>query len=125
MVRLKIKVTEDILDQSKYCEGEIQENCAISLAIRDIFPNAQVEEKGIYLDKGRWRDNFHNSDPDITLPKKAVLFIREFDCLDAIRRVNMRPIEFELQIPDRIINKINIDELRSLLIDHPTLELMP
>lgn len=115
-VKLKIKVTKEILERSKMCEMDklIYENCAIACAIKDIFPLSKVWKTYIELP----------FDIRIHLPQEAIIFISAFDMFAPCMRLTMQPIEFEIEIPDTVIEKINIEELRPLLENHPTLELI-
>ena len=121
MTKLKIKVTKDILERSKMCgtnEGEtVSQNCAVALAIRDIFPLAAVDGDNIW-------PNFSLADELIPLPKDARVYIIEFDNTHPVERPCLPEIEFEIQIPDSVIEKINIEELKPLLENHPTLQLI-
>lgn len=121
MTTLKIKVTHDVLVKSQFCSvdttgNKVGENCAIALAVRDIFPDALVGTTEIA--PYGWKQSEH-----IQLPIEAMRFIRDFDVAPPQKRVKMNPIEFEVSVPESIIEKINIDELRPLLENHPTLEL--
>ena len=42
---MRIKITQEILERSKMCGigTDVGFNCAISLAIRDVFPNSFVD----------------------------------------------------------------------------------
>lgn len=113
---LKIKITKEILYKSRFCSSMPWENCAISLAIRDILPNAAVCSKHIYP------HGYEKETDKIRLPRIAKNFIREFDVSSVFIRENMPEIEFEIDIPDSVIERINIDEIKSLLVNHPTLE---
>ena len=133
MTKLKIKVTKEILRQTCNCgngnalEGQLNSHCAIAVAIRDVFPEALVEELGIFLNHKEYVAKWHTQNPDkfdIKLPAKASRFILNFDLNDAIERMAMNPIEFEVEIPDWIIETINLEELKPLLENHPTLELV-
>jgi hypothetical protein len=123
MTKLKIKVTKDILEKSKFCTSLHGYNCAIALAIRDIFPKAWVEHEDIlpYNDK-LFDDKLF--DKRIPLPFSAQMFIKRFDMLPPEQRSQMKEFEFEINVPNWAINEINIDELKPLLENHPTLELM-
>jgi hypothetical protein len=123
-VQLKIKVTKSILERSKNCQlsaggqGCVTRNCAVALAVRDIFPNASVT--GPYM-----RAKFNDGDDlKIILPRKVALFVSRFDSSTPEQRPNLPELEFEITIPDEVIERINIDELRPLLVNHPTLELI-
>ena len=123
-VPFKIKVTKEILELSKRCGSEeleiIGENCAIALALKDIFPDLNVTGEFIYpfgIDyKERW------SKLKIALPKIAQDFIKVFDSLSAIpnQRLRLPEFEFEIAIPDEIISEINIDEITAL--NYPSLQ---
>lgn len=129
-VKLRITVTKEILERSKNCGvtggnliKEMPTNCAIALAIRDIFPNAFVEIKGIFLDAKSYL-NFYVCKADIELPQTAKDFIDVFDWADPEDRIALKPISFEIEIPDSVIDQINIEELRPLLANHPSLQLV-
>lgn len=115
MTKLKVKVTKEILFQSRNCglSGKewIVETCAISVAIRDIFPKASVSANYIRA--------FQGTNTLIDLPPIAHEFIEEFDSSSPEMRVKMEEIEFEVDIPDVII-----EEIRPLLEHHPTLQLV-
>ena len=130
MYTLKIKVTKEILRKSMYCGTELSTkdtvgaNCAFALALRDIFPYAHVTATGI--------DFFYHSSTDkdllpvdqVKLPLEAGNFIFQFDNVPPPVRLTLPEIEVEISIPDEVINQINIDELRPLLENHPTLSLI-
>lgn len=135
MVKLKIKVTEGILKKSKHCGKNKktfrfeETNCAIALAVRDIFPKAYVEGSSVYfdseLDESGRVSILRGIGISAKLPPLAQDFIENFDFASPFKRVKMAPIEFEIKVPNCVIEKINIDELRPLLENHPTLELVP
>jgi hypothetical protein len=121
--KLKIKVTKDILKKSMMCGTNIPglnyppENCAIAIAVREIFPKARVGCVLIYIN-----DSFTN----ISLPLEASLFINKFDELveNPIERLNLPELEFEITLPESYINSINIDEVKEVLKNSETLELI-
>lgn len=125
MTKLKINVTKDILEKSKYCGYQkgldnANTNCAIAHAVRDIFPEAYVTYSFIYF-KASDRNNI---DADrATLPQEASDFIESFDLSHPSERVDMDELEFEIEVPTGVIDSINIDEVRKVLKNHPTLEL--
>lgn len=124
-MKLKIKVTKEILERSKNCKynGKSDKtgtgaNCAVALAVIDVFPDAWVNADSIC-------PFFFNSFSKlIPLPYNARYFIYEFDKATAEERAKMREEEFELGVPDWVIERINIDEIKPLLENHPTLELI-
>lgn len=116
MIKLRISVTKDVLEKTKNCSPSADiavTNCAIAYSVREIFPTAYVFSYAICLTGGH-----------IILPEAASNFIISFDSLSPEERVKMKPFSFDIQIPDPIVNQINIDEIRPLLENHPTLQLI-
>lgn len=135
MVKLKIKVTKDILERAKYCgthpnqtSFEVPTNCAIALAVRDIFPDAWVSGESIdiyepgtsFLDMDEMKMPYDS----IALPMDAQEFIELFDATMAEYRPLIKELEFEVEVPDRVINMISLDEIKSLLKNSSTMELV-
>lgn len=121
MTKLRITVTKEILEKTKHCSVFSQystTNCAIACAVRDVFPTAKVWANHIapFTDHGKYKS--------IRLPQEAQDFIEAFDDATAEERVMMKPISFEIEVPDEVIEKINIDELKPLLENHPTLAIL-
>jgi hypothetical protein len=123
-VSFKIKVTTEILELSKRCgEEEIEiigENCAITLALKDIF--SEVVVTGDYIHPFGIDDCVRWDELKIPLPKIAQDFIKVFDSLAAIPNQQLRlpEFEFEISIPDEIISEINIDEVT--VLNYPSLQ---
>ena len=117
-VQFKIKVTKEILELSKECGAHndfdtIGKNCAIAIALKDIFPGVVVTDYYIYP---FGIDNKNKSDDlRIVMPKIAQDFVKIFDSLSAIHKLRLLlpEFEFEISIPDEIISQINIDEVRT------------
>lgn len=129
MIKLKINVTNEILQKSAGCTGFGKDtfgtNCAIALAIRDIFPFAHVCKTCIDTDFYlRNPDRQGQTENHISLPSEAIIFIDEFDFGSPDNRLRMSPISFEIEISDEVLEKINIDEIKPLLKNHPTLKLV-
>ena len=133
MTKLKISVTKEILEKSRHCSnGESQGfNCAVALSIRDIFPTAYCFQSVLLFfeeDLIDWRRRGLFSGlskyPHAIFPPAVFSWIKEFDNSTPEERITMQPISFEIEIPDAVIEQINIDELRPLLTNHPTIELV-
>lgn len=137
--KLKINITKEILERSKFCNyipGTDRRiswhqhrdnpsltptiNCAIALAVRDIFPLAQVEEETIEV----YTEDNSDFPVLINLPGKAGYFIRNFDINTPEERVSMKPISFEIDVPDQVIESINIDEVKDIISKKDILELI-
>lgn len=124
-MKLTIKVTKEILERSKMCKGDdpqhdIHENCAIALAVRDIMPKAVVTR--MHIKPFGWGQLFEIQ-PSIPLPVAAIDFIGKFDDAIPEERVLMPEIEFDIELPEYFIDSVNIDEIKPLLENHPTLSL--
>lgn len=122
-MKLRIKITKKVLEVTKMCDiGEWklldsentspESNCAITYACRKLFPECNTTRDFIVLrDKNR-----------IPLPETARDFIEVFDSSNPNQRVNLDPFEFEVDIPDKIIDSIGIGEVNRILSESITLE---
>lgn len=117
---LQITVTQEILDDSQTCQYT-PSHCAVARAVRTIFPHANVFPLGgIFIDDESANNYCKNkSSTGIKLPLEAIEFIEKFD-----GGITVEPFSFEIDIPDSIVEKINIDEIRPLLDNHPTLKIL-
>lgn len=126
MVKLRIDVTKEILTKAQYCGKKIArstgENCAIALAVRDIFPEAFVSHENIYPFAPE--DGKRDYKSRIDLPLEAQDFIVDFDNAEPEERCQMDPISFEIEVPDVTLEKINISEITKQLESHPYLTLI-
>lgn len=125
--RLRINITKDLLNRAKDCKvtlpGGFGKNCAIALGIIDILPDACVNETDCinFVREEDGREIYYACSG---LPIEAQDFIDSFDSLLPEERIKMKPFSFEIEVPDAVIDKISIDELKESLINHPTLELV-
>lgn len=136
MYTLKIKVTKEILEKSKYCGGNMG-SCAIAQAVRDIFPTAivgfvdmalfspDIKEVGNEAWMDFWYKFKHEKPKDnhISVSEEMYQFISLFDRTPEEERPNLPEQEFEINLCDKVIEKINIEEIKSVLENHPTLQL--
>jgi len=118
-LQFRIKITRSIIEQCKNCgatndQFEIGRNCAIALALQDIFPDVYVTNYYIFpfgiTDKKR-------ADIKIMLPVIAQQFIKLFDgfYLMPNLRLLLPEFEFPIDVPDEFIDEINIDEIKELI----------
>lgn len=124
-MKIKIKVTKDILYASRMCGDDAGFNCAIALAVREIFPNAWVETHKIKT--SLTEDGLRLTPIDrgsIDLPEEATRFIRAFDERKPEERILMTPIEFEVTVPNEVINEIDISNMYKVLSESKSLELV-
>lgn len=120
-VQFKIMITKDIIEHSKNCgtdnsNQEIGRNCAVAFALKDIFPDVYVTNfyifpLGIDPKKGK--------DIKIIMPLIVQQFIRLFDgfCLTPNLRGLLPEFEFTIDVPEEVIDQVNIDELKELIND--------
>jgi len=139
-MKILIKVTREILEKSANCRSskELGLNCAISLAVREIFPNAFTTREFILPNypKSLYEALFNTYRythlyiddvypfAKISLPEKAIEFIEEFDLNDIEYRKNMNPISFEVDVPHEVIHSIGISDIYKILSESKTLELV-
>jgi hypothetical protein len=118
MITLRVKVTSDVLEKSKYygvkIDREIPEDCAIMLAIRNLFPEALVGYDSF--------QPFEDEETTLDLPDNARKFIKEFERFSPEKRTLMNEFEFEIEIPETVYSKVDLDEIKPLLINHSSLQ---
>lgn len=124
-VKIKIKITKDILKESACCsylggKGPTGRSCAFALAVRDIFPNAYVETSRIIPFYEGMQYPF-TGEIGFPISREMSKFILNFDCSFPEQRVEFPEQEFELEIPDWVIEKIDIQDI----INSKTLEIIP
>lgn len=98
--------------------GGITQNCAVALAVREIFPNADVTSFNIWLND----ELFTN----IRLPENVKRFVSLFDYYrtNPSARLDMESIDFEIEVPQAVIDRIGIGEVYKILSESKTLELV-
>ena len=118
-IQFKISITKSIIHQSKNCGVnndvyEIGRNCAIAVALQDIFPSVYVTKFYIFP---FGMDNRDANDLKIPLPLIAQQFIKLFDgfYLAPNLRMLLPEFEFTIDVPDEVIDGINIDEIKELI----------
>lgn len=117
-IQFKIVITKEIIAQCKDCgtgndDRKIENNCAIAVALADIFPKVYVTDLyifpfGIEGDKEK--------DIRISMPVIARQFIKLFDGFRLAPRLRLMLPEFEftIDIPDEVIEQVNIDDVKEL-----------
>jgi len=115
--QLKVSITKEIIDRCKNCGNEDQKhiignNCAIAFALIDVFPDIYV---GNYYILPLGLD--YEKEIRIPLPGIALQFIKLFDGFSLTPRLRLLLPEFEftIDVPDEVIDQINIDEVRELI----------
>lgn len=124
MYKLQISITKEILKRSMYCGvysdtiNKESYSCAIALAIKDFIPNVQVGTTGVYVGFG--------GELISQLPIEARDFIKKFDSFRPVyyERLSLPEFSFEIEIPDTIISKINIEDAFKKLANHENLKLI-
>jgi len=118
-LQFKINITKAILTHCKFCgcDGEkekIGNNCAIAIALIDIFPEVYVTDDSIFPFGKKGKEDMNLNLP---LPAIARQFIKLFDGfrLTPQLRQLLTEFDFEIDIPDEVIEQINIDEIRRCL----------
>ena len=124
----KITISKDILYKSQYCGtdkllGSVENNCAIAIAVRDLFPLAYVNADHIYpfgFDAGNYEQL------RIPLPEVAKQFIKLFDgfVLTPRLRLLLPEFDFRIDIPDEVIERIDIDDIKKWILNKTPQELV-
>ncbi len=117
--QFKITITKEIIKHCKSCgnendEHKIGNNCAIAFALNDFFPEVYVSGYCIYP---FGVDFEKEKDLKIPMPLIAQQFIKLFDGfrLTPKLRLLLPEFEFTIDIPDEVIEQINIDDARELI----------
>jgi hypothetical protein len=119
-VQFKIVITKEILEASKHCGIEndlfiIGRNCAIANAMSHIFPDIYVSGYDIFP----FGAGYDNSIKHMRLPLPVVAqhFVKLFDGfrLTPGLRLLLPEFDFTIEIPDEVIEMIDIDEVRMVL----------
>ncbi|MBS1936137.1 MAG: hypothetical protein JST96_19210 [Bacteroidetes bacterium] len=110
MLPFKIRVTRKIIHQCKYAGTPGDENilgnvCPVAVAVKDMFPYVYVANDFLYP-YGK------DTNLKIELPSIAKHFITLFDSLstDIETRLLIPTFEFDIEIPDEVIEMIKIEK---------------
>lgn len=138
--KILVKVTKSVISRSIMCgtlpkKNRVGSNCAISIAINDLLQNSWVDSICIYKikDSTIWSEileyeipQFDFSYKKINLPIEATKFIRQFDKLKSTpqERLELPEISFEIDVPDEWLEGIAENEIKELLKESKTLELV-
>lgn len=130
-MKITIHITKEILKRSKYCsidKGSPQENmtgqnCAISCAIVELFGTkswVNMDEILFFKQEIEFtKDGFGILDEEnfvrIPLPENAIRFINIFDFALPEERITLPEISFNIDIPEEVIDLINIDEVKRII----------
>ena len=113
--QFKITISKEIIAQCKNCGTDndarlVENNCAIAIALADIFPKVYVTNLFIFpfgID----------SELKIPMPLIAQQFINLFDGFRLMPglRILLPAFEFTIDIPDEVVEQINIDDVKELI----------
>jgi hypothetical protein len=118
-VQYKIRITKETIEHCKNCGTEnsrqdIGSNCAVAFALKDIFPDVYVTDCYIFP---FGIDSEKEENIKIMMPVIAQQFIKLFDGFYLMP--NLRPslpeFEFIINIPNEVLDHINIDEVKELI----------
>lgn len=118
-VEFKISITKEIIEHCKYCgaennKDELSRNCAVAFALKDIFPDVYVTN---YYISPFGIDTEERKNIKITMPGIAQQFIKLFDGFQLMPKLRLLLPEFEfvIDIPDEVIEQINISEIKDFI----------
>jgi hypothetical protein len=106
-MKMLIKVTKDVLRNTCLCKSNPSENCAIAYAIVRVS----------YIE-------FYEDTSISALPIEAGTFILIFDELSCSPkdRMEMPEIQFEIDVPNSVIERIGLSQIYKVLSESKTLE---
>jgi hypothetical protein len=120
-VQFNITITKDTIEHCKNCgvndsNQDIGRNCAVAFALKDIFPDVYVTNFYIFpfgIDPKKGKDI------KIIMPLIVQQFIKLFDgfYLTPNLRLLLPEFAFTIDVPEEVIDHINIDELKELISD--------
>jgi hypothetical protein len=124
MTKLLIKITPEVLERAKMCGTKEQpgfrtKNCAIAIAIRDIFPDASAGIDAITL-YGNYNNRLPYIDISYSDKKRVQEFMVAFDSATPEQRPLLPPFSFTVELPDEVVERIDISDIDKSL----TLELV-
>jgi hypothetical protein len=134
-MKIKIKVTKQVLADSMFCTWGVISNCMIARAVREIFPDAVVGSQTDYPEHPEWvilPFGVHTIVKGIQRPKlffielphSAIEAIGHFDKATPDERINLPEFSFEVELSNDVINAINIGQAYKVLSESKTLELV-
>ncbi len=112
---LRISITKEILARCVHCGKDNQEHlipttCAVATALMEMFPQVYVTSYFIFP---FGIDHRQEQALRIPLPLVAQQFIQLFDgfTLTPNLRLLLPEFDFTIDVPDEVVEQINIDEL--------------
>lgn len=127
MTKFQINITKEVLEKTKNCSQEVDKNCAISYAVRQLMPHASIGEQVIYplcyaVEKMGGIESFKGA---IFLPEEAIEFIETFDSIPPAMRPFMKEFSFEIEMSDSTLELlVPLADIEELLKDSTTLKLV-
>jgi hypothetical protein len=126
-VQFKISITKDIIHQSKNCgiDNDLYKmgtDCAVAVALQDIFPQVYVTNFYIFP---FGIENNEVKHLKIALPLVAQQFVKLFDgfWFAPNLRLMLPEFQFTVDVPNEIINVIDIDEVKEIISNKQRLNL--
>lgn len=116
MITIKITVTKEIIMRSRPNEPN---GCAFATAVRDILPKAAVMDDRIFP-FGRTDEEMKEHFP---ITDEMAEFIQAFDKTTDLSATadQLGDREFEVEVPDWVVDRIDIEDVRKFLENHPNL----
>lgn len=123
-MKFKLRITKDVLKKSSNCGrvggvGSITRNCAFALAFNELVPNVAVTEYNVIFYKPESSETFAK----VPTSTPIVNFIIKFDTALVSERLEFPEQEFDVEIPDNVINFYYGDTVKAVqkLINNPVL----
>jgi hypothetical protein len=127
-MKILIKVTKDVLKATMMCgldKSNHATGCAIAVACHDLFGKCAVTWRTSHVAEiVVYYDDYGYTEFD--LPQAAAKFMVAFDELedDPQKRLDLPETSFEVDVPNKVIERIGISEAYRILSESKTLELV-
>lgn len=118
-MKIKVKVTKEHYKRSANCRdtNDYTGNCAVALAVREVLGYVRVGVSMITFPD-------YGEKANIILPPIAQSMIKEFDIIHPDNRPKLDEIEFEIEIPAKVIDSISIEHITEALKTSTNLQLV-
>lgn len=107
-MKIKVNITKEVLKKSAWCglgKELISQSCAIAVALKPLGKVGVGPE-----DVAFWGPKYNCVD----LPKEAMKFIHTFDHATPQQRLEMEPVSFIMDIPDRYLENVDFENCKTI-----------
>lgn len=115
-MKLQVLITKEILKESRHC-GSSPSKCAITQAVKELFPNAYTINGHIVTGLG--------INVGIKLPYEAFKWYQAWDRMTAKMRLTLPEFSFEIDdVPEKIIEAVGHERFIDIVSKSKTLKIV-